>query len=572
MLPFSFNLSWGSCDDKVTCTKGDRVLTFESDSYFIVFSGHIAACHDPIKRITESYALLKNNNNFDPGYGQYLAVLIDYDNKVVCLISDPSGIRSLYFRRLSNNGLAVSTLVKNLYDAREESRVKQDECHLLRYGYLPKGHTIYSYVEEVYPGGYKIYSPLDNKENERIEYPDSESFSYNKLYDVLATSLKCQLDTFSHAGVFLGGFDSALVASLLKRQGCDVTTYSFRYEQSAYNQPLVDDLARWLGIEHKWVDVGSKDILLGLKSYSSYCSVPTIWPGYVIQTKMICDQLRNDGVDVCFTGDGCDAAFMGYPSTYRRGGFYKSFPMMNDKIVVFLVSIFSQLRTEYIFGHLHRVLFALLRASVFPVDDRPFRSFQIFDPTSYKSLTGEPGDYEKSDKLIADANLNCRGFSFERKIYQAKTLFSPNRAKLMASIEVAGVPVYSPYMHPMLKKFALTIPDDQLRPSGETKTKEGKQILMQMADDMGLLPKEIIYQPKLAAIKSPIDSWIALEIKDDVKGICKHLPFNVNGRYLDSLCDDLLFEKIYKKHFSDDDVVSLAISLLATYASFYQDS
>jgi len=67
------------------------------------------------------------------------------------------------------------------------------------------------------------------------EAPESEESLYDRLYDVLLGCMEDQLASTAEVGVLLGGFDSALVASLLCRLGKRVHTYSFRYADAQYN-------------------------------------------------------------------------------------------------------------------------------------------------------------------------------------------------------------------------------------------------------------------------------------------------------------------------------------------------
>ena len=57
-------------------------------------------------------------------------------------------------------------------------------------------------------------------------------------------------------------------------------------------------------------------------------------------------------------------------------------------------------------------------------------------------------------------------------------------------------------------------------------------------------------------------------LKGRMINILQDLPFQANAKYLDSLFDDKLAERIYREHISPSEVTSDGISLLATYASF----
>jgi hypothetical protein len=384
-------------------------------------------------------------------------------------------------------------------------------------------------------------------------------------------SSKQQLGEARRVGVLLGGFDSALVAALLVRLGVQVETFSFCYENTEFNQPFADTLADFLKIQHHWIPITPDVIKHGLQNYSSHCSWPTIWPNYVIQTQHLCKIMAEQDIESCFSGDGCDTVFLGYPSTFRRGSVYQRIPKLPSWLAHSIITILNSLGLEHVSGHIYRVVISLLRASIYPSQDRPLRSFQLFDPNSYKHLTGEAypsplfedSHFQKMHELFSSQ-------SYARKIYFGKSLISPNRCKLVSSSDIAGFPIHSPYMHPAVKSFAQQLPDELMRPKDKAGHKEGKYILMKMAEDEKLLPNDVIYQPKLAAIKSPIDAWYDNELREFMQEQLIDLPFEPNFQYLESLMSDLVIEKIYKNHFSEDMVVSLAISMLATYASFFK--
>ena len=93
---------------------------------------------------------------------------------------------------------------------------------------------------------------------------------------------------------------------------------------------------------------------------------------------------------------------------------------------------------------------------------------------------------------------------------------------------------------------------------------------MKMAENSGLLPSEIIYQSKIAAVNSPIDDWLAKDLYTFANKKLAYLPFSYESGYTKNLLGDLFLEKIYKDYFSSDGVVSLAPSLLLTYASLFE--
>jgi asparagine synthase (glutamine-hydrolysing) len=521
--------------------------------------------------------------------GQYCAVCYNNESGDLLTITDPSGIRSLFSIEIEETQIIASSLsaLRKLAPHQAISPNIENQPFLFRYAYSPPGETVFAQVSELLPGNIIHSNIYDDSADEShsfllgddfSERRDSSHFSFHKepsqfeseLYARLISATERQLGNARRVGVLLGGFDSALVASLLHRLGAHVETYSFQYSDDSYNQPFADLLSQTLDIPHHWVKIDPEIIRVGLDRYGESCNWPTIWPNYVIQTQHLCTKMSDDGMESCFSGDGCDTVFLGYPSTHRRGQVYKKLPHIPETLESVIRQLFHLLRLEYVFGHVGRVFLSLLDASTVERNDRPLHSFQIFDDKSYRRLTGMKSMVNNARKKHFDAlSEQTRGQDFERKLYLAKSLISPNRCKLVSSSDMSGLAIHSPYMHPIVKSFGQSLPEEELRPSDKSHIKEGKQLLMTMAERFDLLPHEIIYQPKLAAIKSPIDSWLYGNLKDFSLEKLSRLPFEYNERYVRSLLSEQYVEKLYKDKFADDDVVSLAISLLITYACFF---
>ena len=509
-------------------------------------------------------------------FGQYC--LAAYLDDRLHLFTDPGGLRELFYVQLAEGMLVGSNIwiIRQLLD-KEIAKVDEiDQQFLLRFGYYPSDKTIYTSVKRLPSRSYFCFrrDGLEKQlqiNHEREERASSVTNPVENLHQVLAECTSQQLGNVKSVGVLLGGFDSALVAAMAKQQGCEVQTFSFSYNDRRYNQPLTQELAKFLNIEHHWIDITPATIQSGLERYDQVCNAPVLWPNYVVQTQHVCEHIRAAGCQAIVSGDGCDTLFLGYPSTYWRGGIYRRMPRLPRYLSLLIGETLNALGAEYLCGHPFRVSASLLDASTYPTIRRPLRSFQIFNPMSFRRLTlGRRQQSSVLDARLEKMEQQCGTMSYVRKIYFGKSLISPNRTKLISSSDGSGLTIDSPYLHPRLSAFANSLPESVLRPDKSSRL-EGKAILMSMAEQKKLLPNNIIYQPKMAAIKSPIDQWIAGPLRPFMNEHLKALPFTKNDRYLQSLIDDLMVERLYKRYLAKDSVVCLAISLLATYASFFKD-
>ncbi len=554
-----------------------------SGDWLIVSKGWFYDNESPHKEIIKHLHFEDNNliHALSSINGQYSYIALNLSTGKILVVTDPCRLHSIFKYEVKNFMCLSSSLfgIKKLFPNDYLRADKVNKEYILRYGYPISGATVYEDVIEFADRKIFVGNILNSnklKSYDRAEplikgIKNYEGSLENELYERLLLSCKKQLGSATRVGVLLGGFDSALIASILCRFNVEVKTYSFSYEDSSLNQPFVEELASKLEIEHEWVKITPEVIKEGLEQYEVYASKPTLWMNYVCQTQHVCKQMLRDGVQVIFSGDGCDSLFLGYPNTHRRGNIYKKLPVIGKKTSSTLYTFLKQLRIEYIFGHIARVMLSMIDAARFSEESRPLRTFQVFGQLSYKELTHAEMKYiNEQETYLGKLQDQIKALTFERKIYYCKSLISPNRAKIVSSSDITGINIFSPYLDPDLINFAKNIPDDKFRPINNEAPKEGKHLLMTMAQGYKLLPREIIYQPKIAAIKSPIDKWLADELKCFILEKISDLPFSYNQKYISSLLEEKYFEKLYKNNFSNDGVVSIAISLLVTYASFFK--
>src|SRR5690606_9936733 len=115
----------------------------------------------------------------------------------------------------------------------------------LIHGFLPDGRTVYKDVFQIGPssavtrvgGSWTVVANNPPASGIESSTPNTEAELLDGLHDTMLCCLEEQLPQQPDVGVLLGGFDSALVASMLAGLGKRVHTYSFRYSDSEYNQP-----------------------------------------------------------------------------------------------------------------------------------------------------------------------------------------------------------------------------------------------------------------------------------------------------------------------------------------------
>lgn len=517
--------------------------------------------------------------------GQYAIALIDPIEGKLIAASDPFAGRSLFvFER--DGQLLFSSNLRVLAEALgDDLRIDREyEDFLLIYGFYPFGRTPYRDIRTQDAGEMLVWCG-GTTERALIEARTSwENFvdaagsirskeeAIEALYEAFVRATAEMLPSRPcRVAVLLGGFDSALVASVIRHLGYDVETFSFFYRDDSYNQPHTDTVASHLGITHHWVEIDQSIVEEGLKTFATTFNQPTNWPNYVIQTAYLCRRISTDGMTLCYSGDGCDAAFLGYPGTYRRARLLGALPQLSASLHRLLLALASVPWLERRLGHPYRVFLSLLRALGRSEAGRNYLSFRVMDEITLKQLRCEASAprSEPIDAVVERLSAPHAGLPTMRRAYLGKAAVSPNRAKLIGSADASGVPILSPYLHPDLKRFALSLPVEFMRPEDAGQAgSSGKYVLMRMAQAKGLLPPEVIFQPKVAAVDAPIDAWYAGPMRGLMREIMRGLPFDYDEHYVDRLLDQKSAESLFKRFFMTDKVISHAASLLATYAGF----
>lgn len=600
---------------RTTCSRGEGIRTAAtrvSSTGYLKETGHIlghagadgvsllllGGIHKPLPGWTSGSPLdspdatarflleryLANGLSFLDGVqGQYAIVINDDCNGKLLLACDPGGMRTFYTNSdpehlVFSTSLVVAATLMQRGPQIDRSR----EDFFLIYGFYPFNHTPFLDIRSMPAGTILEWSNSEYKSHRiasgnpwtdewDISGCTNEQEVIDSLHDAFMAALEDQTASADRAAVLLGGVDSALVAAGLQRLGKQVETFSFDYADSSYNQPHTDTVAKHLGIRHNWIPVTHEMIGSGLESFRNDFNAPTNWPNYVIQTRVVCDEIRKRGYHYCYSGDGCDTVFLGYPGTHKRTRLMAALPALPPWIVRPLLRLTAIRALERRTGHPYRVLLNIIRSLVRKMPERCHVTLRIFDEISLDQLHpgDHPGQAMETGAILRRLAESLTDMTPERLGYHGKSLISPNKNKIIGSSDTCGVIINSPYMHNGFKAMAAGMPDALSRPREKTiAAVTGKYILLRMAEDKDLLPREAIYQKKVAAVTAPIDQWYTGPLKNRILGILENLPFEADRDYLESLFSDKLAERIYRQHISPSGVTSDGISLLATYASY----
>ncbi|MEX2148947.1 MAG: asparagine synthase-related protein [Steroidobacteraceae bacterium] len=522
----------------------------------------------------------------DRVHGQFALVVADRHRGTTLLATDPYGGRSWFVSEEGGN-VAFSSNLHALAKSRGRNLQvdRSFEDFFLIHGFYPFGRTPFSGIRALPAGSLSEWPSSDpssrsslsatdpwNRSGENAPALSTEAQVIAELHaSILRATIELLPSRPQRVAVLLGGFDSALVAALIHRSGFEVETFSFHYGDAEFNQPHTDTLARHLGIRHHWVEIDRSLIEDGLRTFAQTFNQPTNWPNYVIQTAHVCRQIRAAGISHCYTGDGCDSVFLGYPGTYQRARLFDALPELPVWVGRTLVGMAARPALERHFGHPYRVALSMLRGLGRRMPARGYLSFRILDEVSLRQLRTDspPAMAKDTEALISELSAPFAGLPPLRLAYLGKAAVSPNRNKMIGSADSSGITIQSPYLHAGLKNFAVRLPEELMRPKDRTRSRvTGKYVLMKMAEEKGLLPPSIIYQRKMAAVDAPIDEWYAGPMRPLLLDMMRGLPFSIDVSYANRLLDRKFSEQLFKRHVMVDKVISHAASLLATYAAF----
>ena len=501
-------------------------------------------------------------------------VAIGFDTHGRLVAAAGRGSHRLFVHRTANGGTWVSTslhLLRGVIPGLGLDRSYED--FLLGFGFVPDPHSLYAGVD-VLKVGTRLAASGDIETVSAVTYPANAATNRDDIVSALHASL---IDTvIEQAGahrrhaVLLGGFDSALVAAILVGLGHEVETYTFRFADPTYVQRNVDTLVRHLGIRHHWVDFDSSVIASNLRGFASTFTQPGSQPHYQIHTLHAARRIAADGHTHIFTGDGCDAIFLGYPTVSRRAAISAATKRMPSSLTRMAIGVLSAGPVERRLGHVARMARGTLRNRLLDDTVGAHLPTQVFDAAALARLRTDTTPRQAEDVLAIRTRLaaGLEHLNRTQLAFNGNGLNGQSKVKVDGAVAATGIAQASPFMHARLRTFVSGIPFEFLRSSGSSASSAGKEILVDTVRRYGLLPDIIIDQPKQSPSDSPVDGWYMNELRDEILDQLTDLPFAWNRRYVEGLLAPKAAESWYRNKVSLSHHTMQVVGLLASYASF----
>ncbi len=573
-------------------TISDNPYTFailDNEDYFCVFSGYLQyplpdwtggppsdsalqAAKYLLQRFKET-----ETDFLDGVYGHFVILIISKINGDVSITTDNCGNRRLFYNTTKEP--QFSTHLGTFKNISSSSPDKDDTAFFLSYEFLPENRTIIQGVHyldsnTILRSSQKKLTIEKKKVSPLPREPllSDEVTAIDRLYDEFMKSIQRQMPSEKKVAVLLGGLDSALVAAALVSAGKEVETFSFWFENESYNQKFADELSQTIGCQHNWIEITPEIIKNGLLDYDKHFNHPSSISHYPIQINYLVKAIRKRDFTYCFTGDGCDDIFLGYPTVYKRARISQFLGWMPKSILMGIRAVLGIKRLESILGYSDRMTRHILLVLGRKLPVRGFVANRIFDEYSLKSLSQffKSTPENSVEKRLSYIAHQYKSLSLIRLAFKGKSMVGTTRNKIEGASISNGVVIQSPYNDALFKNLAISIDESLLRPKEKQKSRAiGKYVFVEMVQKYHLLPKEIIFQKKASPVTSLIDVWLMKDLKSTILDLVTDCPFPVSKTYI----QDIIKRRSIDNYFREKTLgktLFQPVSLLITYSRFFQ--
>lgn len=482
--------------------------------------------------------------------GMFAFAIYDEHSQKTWIVRDPFGIKPLFYYPLRTGGLAFASELKALEAVyRNEFTVNETAIAAsLLYVWLPENTCIWNEVTKL-PPGYFIQAELDGRyDKQQYWQPESllltdsqpiknETETISALNNTLLDSVKAHLVADVPINAFLsGGLDSSLLVAMARSELESLDCYTIKFSEHAKKaEAMTDDayyaamVAKHLGVKLNTIEV-EPDLALLLPKIVSYLDEP-IGDSAAINTLLICEAARQQGVKVLLSGMGADELFGGYRKHYANllAQRYRSVPAILRKLLEALV---TQLPVNIAGRGIVPIRWAkrFLSFASQPEADSFLRSYSYYNCDELGRLLPEIGTSSFNTLRVQHHkifNSAAQRSLLDKMCYTDLNMFMvslnetyTDRASMAASTEVRV-----PFIDKHVVDLAFNID-----PALKIKKGTSKYVLKKVAEKW--LPNKIIYRPK-SPFSLPLRAWVRGQLADMVddyvlssKGLAGRAWFN----------------------------------------------
>ncbi len=456
--------------------------------------------------------------------GMFAFAIYDKQKDSIFLARDHFGIKPLYYT-YKNNDFIFASEIKAILKY-PEIKVEVDMKSMneyLTFQVMLKKHTLFKNIHTLEPATYMIIEKGKVKEKNKywefdyeIDDNKTEEQYSSELLHLLENSLNIQTRSDVPVGAYLsGGIDSSLVSTLASKNYFG----SFQTFSGGFKDSKDFDETEYAKIVHKSIDSihheifpTSKDFLENFEDIIYHMDYPEAGPG--VFSQYMVSKLASEHVKVVLGGQGGDEIFGGYTryaiaylEQALKGAIFET--SEEGKHLVTLQSIIpnmSQLK-NYV-----PLLKEQFKDGLFdPMDERYYRMMnrshnldKIYNKEFLKTFENE----QLLDKFKQVFNHpNTKSYFNKMTHFDLKTLLPAllhveDRMSMAVSIE-SRVPI----LDYRIIELASKMPPSMKFSGGKTKAMLIKSV-------KNILPKEIINRKDKMGFPTPINNWLAGDLKE----------------------------------------------------------
>jgi len=453
--------------------------------------------------------------------GMYAIAIWDSTRQKLFLARDRFGEKPLYYH-VGSYGIAFASELKSLvlfpYFQKEIDWEALDQ--FLTLGYILAPHTPYRNVYKLLPGHYLVFDPQTGafEIHEYWALPDpvettsrqSETEYLEVFLDIFSKSVQSRLVSDVPVGAFLsGGVDSSLVVAMMARLRKEpVQTFSigFRFSRSHNENPVAEEVARTLGVEHHTLWADFQDVLEIVEKLPWLWDEPLGDPA-LIGVYLISRFAKENGVTVMLSGDGGDELFLGYPiyTWVEWLNLLYHFPAVVRKGLSFGISSASWMLHNSRLEKAARTL------------NQPDLIQAAYYLTGYGAWSiGEAGQlirngvsHVQNERFVSafnTATFRSRPLYREARALLVTYLPDNNLARMDRASMANAVETRAPFLNPHIAEFSMKLPLGMKIRGPVLKYLLRKALA-------GFVPVEIVARPKHGFDALPMAAWLRNELR-----------------------------------------------------------
>ena len=470
--------------------------------------------------------------------GMFAIAIADFQKNSISLFRDPFGKKPLWILKNPDGSIEFSSEIKAFKSLKTIRNDFISEYLLL--GYVPFGNSAYNEITSVLPGSYIIWKEgkLEQKKYWELTQNISKGVSYKSAKEnirkIIEKSVNKRLISERPIGVYLsGGYDSSIVAALMKKMQAKVNSYSIGFANLAFDESShARKVADVLETNHHELMLDF-DIEETVKEIFRKVDQPfadsSIIPTYVL------NKFAKEEIVVALGGDGGDEIFGGYDR-------YLFAPLISK------YSVFLRFFPKTFFGATDK--YSLLHRKLKRIRDLDTNNKTL--ASQYANILSNVKIDDLKKLIVVPFSPNLINFERQTENFQAtnlrKMMLSDVNNYLVGDLLVKAdlasmfnsVELRSPLLDRELAEYVYGLPDKFL-----IKGFNKKRILKDIAYEM--IPKDILKRPKMG-FGVPMADWLRADLKELMVS-----TFSKNRTQLETWIDMELIEELAHRHLSSED-------------------